>query len=100
MSLMDLTLGNLIARGVGAIVARVLAALGMGVVSYVGVQLGIEELVQQVVTNFQGIGSNLTAIAGLAGLDVLLSLVISAQVTAITLRVTMGAFRGLGSVTD
>lgn len=77
-------LGVIIASLIGGIVARILLALGMGIVSFVGVTHMANQLVQRIHDNVGGIPSDVLSILGLAGFDVFLSLVISANVGSIT----------------
>lgn len=91
-------LGVFLARIAGPLTARILGALGLGVVSVVGVQAGVSNLLSSVHSSFGGIASDLVSIISLAGIDKYLSLVISAYVAVITMRVLLGGFKHLGFI--
>ena|SRR5690606_3503566 len=89
-------LSNFFALFTGSIVGRVLAALGLGIVTLEGVEMGIDALIARAQTLFTGIGSDILALVTIAGIPRFLSIVISAYLGIITLRVLWGGFKRLG----
>ena len=78
------------------LVARVLGALGMGIFTLVGVQSGINTLLNSVRSNFGGVAGDIASLISLSGFNVYISLVVSAYVGIITLSALFGAFRRFG----
>jgi hypothetical protein len=78
-ALLAMFFGSFFAMSARGILARVLGALGMGLVSYVGVTAAINYAISLLHTKLGGIPSDITNLMGMAGLDVFLSLVISAR---------------------
>lgn len=72
-------LGWFFAKAAVGIVARVLSALGLGVVTYAGVTFVLNQAVAQLHSEIGGVPSDVAQLMGLAGIDVFLSLVISAR---------------------
>lgn len=70
-----------------SLVARVLAALGMGVVTVTGFNLAWDGVRNLIITNFQGIPADAAALIGLAGVGTGLGIIFG----AITARVTFAA---------
>ena len=91
-------LGVFLAKISGPLVARILGALGMGVLTVTGVQAGISNLLSSVHSAFGGITADIVSLVSLCGFDVFLSLVISAYVGIITMRTLLGGFRHLGFI--
>jgi len=66
-----------------SLVARVLAALGMGVITFTGFSIAWDSVRSIIVSNFSGMPSDIMALAGLAGVGQGLGIVLG----AITARV-------------
>lgn len=88
------TVGVWLFGAIRGMVGRVLVSLGMGVVSYVGVtELG-DVLVNMVAQHFSAAGDVL-ALLSIAGVDVFISLVISAHLGLLAWAVAAGGFKRL-----
>lgn len=70
-----------------SLVGRVLFALGMGVATLTGFTLAWDTLKNIIITNFQGIPADITALIGLAGVGTGLGIIFG----AITARVAFAA---------
>lgn len=79
-------LGSFLAKVVGPILARVLAALGLSVVTYQGVDLAISALKSQIQNYFGQIPADILNFIGLSGVDVFISLVFSAYAASFALN--------------
>ena len=93
-------IGVFLAQVSGPLVARVLGAVGMGVLTVTGVQSGVQTLLSSVQGAFGGITADIISILSLAGFDRFISLVISAYVGVITTKVLLGGFKRLGFIAD
>ena len=80
----------------GNIVGRVLSALGIGIFTLEGVQLGINALVSQAQSVFTGVGADVLSLITIAGIPEFLSIVISAYLGIISLRTLWGGFKRFG----
>ena len=88
------TLGVWLFGAISGMVGRVLVSLGMGVVAYTGVvQLG-DQLVNLVSQHF-GAASDVLALASIAGVDVFISLVISAHLGLLAWIMVASGFKRL-----
>lgn len=81
---------------VSPITARVLGALGIGVITLTGVQAGITTLIDLVKDRVGGVAADLLNIMTLAGFDVFISIIISAYAGIISLQALWGGFKRLG----
>ena len=79
MPLLAMFFGSFFAMSLRGIVARVLGTLGLGLVTYVGVTTAVNYAISLLHSKLGGIPSDITNLMGLAGLDVFLSLFISAR---------------------
>lgn len=78
------------------VVARVLGAVGMGILTMNFVETGLAWLRSAVETAFGQIGSDVFGLMGLAGFDVFITLVISAYGGVISFLIVAGSIRRLG----
>lgn len=86
-------LGVFLAGAIRGIIARALASLGMGVVTYAGVTTFIDAMVQMIHSNFSGIPSHILQVLGMAGIDVFMSLVLSAHMGVLTFAMSATGFK-------
>ena len=93
MPLLAGLLGTFFAAAIGGMVARVLGALGLGVVSYVGVSYFVNEAISMLHSQVGGLPSDIAHMLGLAGFDVYLSLVVSARFGVITFMLAHKGFK-------
>jgi hypothetical protein len=77
-------LGAFAAGAIKGIIARVLGALGFGIIGYTGVTMALNQLVNVIHSQLGGITSDFMNLIGMAGFDVALSLIISARFGMIT----------------
>lgn len=75
---------------IASIVARILLALGIGVVIYTGSEDFFNAVQNQVLTQWQGLPADFAAIFGLLGIDVLISLIFSAYSIVFVFKFTGG----------
>lgn len=75
------------------LVKMVLKALGIGVVSYVGINLVLTEATDVIMVNLLGLPIELQQILGLLKLDIAINIILSAITTKITLS-------GINKMTD
>lgn len=93
-------LGVWLATATGGLVARVLGALGMGVVSYIGVTTVFQVLIDSMNTHIGGIPSDILNLLGIAGFDVVLSLVFSSYFGVISWLIAAGGFKRLSFISS
>ncbi|MCQ6263076.1 DUF2523 domain-containing protein [Alcanivorax sp. MM125-6] len=79
---------------IGGMVARALGSIGIGVVSYIGVTTVIQQVIDLIHSHL-GAASNVLHLAGLAGLDVFASLVISAYAGVVAWGIAVGGMKRL-----
>lgn len=77
----------------GPLVKKVLTALGIGAVSYVGINLMLAQVKAYVISSFGGAGADTLALLGLAKVDIAINIVLSA-VTARAVYAGMNAATG------
>lgn len=85
----------------GPLVVRVLAAVGIGMVTFAGFQLTVEAAKNYVRSNFAGLPADIAQILGLLKVDVAINIVFAAVITRAVIagmdKVT-GGISKLGSV--
>lgn len=81
---------------IGPIVARVLGAVGMGVITYYGVTTTIDRVEQWVEGAWGNIGADVAGVLAMAGFDQFITIVISAYGASIGLRLVGGAIKRIG----
>lgn len=84
-----------LSTAVGPLVKQVLKALGIGMVSYVGLQLMVNQVKQYVTSSFAGLPSDVVSILGLAKIDVAVNIMLAAVITR---AVVAGMDRASGSI--
>lgn len=67
-------------------VARMLQALGIGMLSYVGLSALVERLVSEAVASLNGLPATLAAWVGLLGIDQCLSIMLSALIGRVAIQ--------------
>lgn len=77
----------------GPLVTKVLTGLGIGAVSYVGINVMLDQVKSYVVSSFGGAGADTMALLGLAKVDIAINIVLSA-VTARAVYAGMNAATG------
>lgn len=86
-------LGTFFAMAAAGIVARVFAAIGLGVVSYVGVSYMVNQAIAMLHGQVGGLPSDIAQLLGLAGFDQYLSLVVSARFGVISFMLAHQGFK-------
>lgn len=76
-----------------SVAARILVSLGIGFTVFQGVSLGFSALTNLVYQSFNGLPSTILALIGLSGIDVFISLVLSAYAAALTLKGISGTIK-------
>lgn len=77
-----------------SMVARVIASLGMGVITVTGFTLAWDTVKNLIITNFQGLPADVLALAGLAGVGTGLGIIFG----AITARVSYSAIMSAAKI--
>lgn len=80
----------------GPLVARIMLSIGVGVISYTGIDATLNAFFDKINTSWSGIPSNVIAICGIAGIDVFITIVASAYMSSITFRLVSGAVKRIG----
>lgn len=75
-----------------ALVAKILTALGIGLVTYTGADFAVSEAETYILNNMAGWPTDVYQIMALAGLDQGIRMMFAAMSAYVTIRVTMGAF--------
>lgn len=79
----------------GPLISKVLTGLGIGAVSYVGINLMLEQVKDYIVSSFGGVGSDTLMLLGLAKVDISINIVLA----AVTARaVYSGMSKATGSI--
>lgn len=83
----------------GPLVSKVLTGLGLGAVSYVGINLLLDQVKSYVVSSFGGAGADTIALLGLAKVDIAINIVLAAVTArAVYAGMTSGTIKKFGSV--
>jgi hypothetical protein len=82
-----------LASAVGTLVGRVLISMGIGFVTYTGIDLALTELQQLVISGVQGLPADMVSLIGFLWLDKALSVIFSAITTAVGLRYMGGSVK-------
>lgn len=89
--MIKLLLGVFFSESSGPIAKRVLAALGMGIVSSVGVLEALSAVIASAQSHYSGIGADILGLAGLAGIGNCFGIITG----AIVFRLTINSFSKL-----
>ena len=68
------------------IVTKAMLVLGLGFVSYTGVDLLVDNIEAQLLSQYSGLPANVWAMASLCGLDVAITIVVSAMALSLQIR--------------
>ncbi|MBU0801140.1 MAG: DUF2523 domain-containing protein [Alphaproteobacteria bacterium] len=63
---------------IGPLVGKVLTGLGIGAISYVGINLLLDQVKSQIIGNFGDAGSDTLMLLGLAKVDIAINIVLAA----------------------
>ncbi|MFL9711443.1 DUF2523 domain-containing protein [Methylobacillus sp. Pita1] len=91
---MKFLLGTFFTNSAGAIAKRVLAALGLGIISYAGVATALATAIGYAQATYTGFGGYIAAFAGLGGIGEALGMIAGAM----TFRVTVAYLSKIGVV--
>lgn len=80
------------------LVARVLAALGMGLITYQGVTALTDQLRQAIGERFGGLAEDIAAIVGMLGIDTAMTIILSAYLAVLTINGIRNGATRLGSI--
>jgi len=87
-----------LAQIAGPLTARILGALGIGILSITGVEVMISGVISQIKSSFGGIPGDIISIATIAGFDRFLSLVVSAYIGIVSVKALFGAYKRFGFI--
>jgi hypothetical protein len=85
--------GGLLVKMTPAVISAVLRAIGITVVTYVGMDVAITAAHNQVIGNLQGLPATAAAIAGLLRLDVAIQIIFAAIAGRLALNIFSGTVR-------
>lgn len=83
---------SFIATIIGPLLAKIIVALGISVVSYTGISLAFDSLSEQVMSNFSAIPQSILQLIGLFGVGVAIKMQLAAITAVIAYKTTVGAF--------
>lgn len=82
-----------LATAMGSLIGRAIIALGIGFVAYKGIDLGIEQLRQQVMSSITGVPGQALQLVGYLWLDKALTVVFSGIGVALSMRALGGTVK-------
>lgn len=82
-----------LAGAMGSFIGRALIALGIGFVTYKGIDVGIDFLKQAVMEGVRGMPADAVQLVGYLWIDKALTLIFSAVVTALSMRAIGGSIK-------
>lgn len=82
-----------IASAMATLVGRALIAMGIGFVTYTGVDLALTEMQNLVISGVRGLPADMVSLVGYLWLDKALSVIFSAITTAVSLRYLGGSVK-------
>lgn len=85
------TLAALLMGLVGPMVLRALTTLGLGLMTFTGVAVALQGLIDQAVSNYASIPSDILGLAGLAGVPQAVGIICGAMVARVGLWVASSA---------
>lgn len=85
-------LGGL-ATAMGSFVFRAILALGIGTVTYTGIAVAVNSVKSSVVSSFSGMPADMVGLFGYLWVDRALSIVFSAVVSALAMRLISGSIK-------
>lgn len=77
-----------------ALVWLIMRTLGFGLVTYAGLDIIMTAVRSWILTNWDGLPSDLISILALAGADVAAKILIAAYVTGFSIQSALGSFKG------
>jgi len=80
------TIGKLLSKAVGPIILKVMAFIGITVVAFEGMQLGLQELRTFIETNVAALPPEIIDVLGAIGFDVYVSMIFSAILLKWTIK--------------
>jgi hypothetical protein len=83
------SLGDFLSAAIGPLVKRGLSALGVGVVTYVGVDLAVSSLLEQARSAYQGLPSDVAGYLSYGGVPTAFAIIcggLTARVTILSLK--------------
>lgn len=84
MPLIFAAFGAFLARYMGSIIGTILVKLGVGVVSYVGIAVLVGDIMNNVISQFNGIASDVASIAGMMQLDTGINFILAAYTAKVS----------------
>lgn len=94
-------LWHLLSTVAGPLVNRILTGLGIGAVSYVGINLMLGQAKSYIVSNFGSLAHNVMLLLGVAKVDIAVNIIFAAVVAravASGMNKGSGSISGLGSI--
>lgn len=82
-----------LASAMGALAGRVLIALGIGFVTYKGIDVGIASLKSSVISGINGLPADALGLLGYLWVDKALTIIFSAIVVALSMRALGGSVK-------
>jgi len=88
-----MTWATLLMSLVGPMALRVLTTIGLGTITFTGVTIALQQLIDFAVTNYGGMSSDILALAGIAGVPQGLGIVVGAMTARVGMWVAVSATR-------
>lgn len=82
-----------LAAAMGSMVGRAIIALGIGFVTYKGIDLAIDSLKEHVINGVKGLPADILSFLGFLWVDKALTIVFSAVVVALSIRAIGGSVK-------
>lgn len=86
---------NFLTTALGPLVIKVLTSLGIGAVSYVGINLLLGQVKSHIITQFGNAGNDTLMLLGLAKVDICINIILA----AVTARAVISGMKASGSIT-
>ena len=84
-----------IATAIGMLVVRIVIALGVGIVTFKGLDFALDCFIQFIQDGMGGVGADLGSILGRLGVDVGVSMILGAFAAAAAVKAATGSMRKL-----
>lgn len=98
MPLIFAPIAAFLAMVVGSVVARVLFALGLGIMMYTSIDTGLDYMERQISGSFSGVGSDMLAILRMAGFSEFMSIIFSAWSSVLAIKTVTGVFKKISFI--
>ncbi len=81
---------------VGPLIARILAALGMGVTVYKGIDIALDQIKEYISSSWSAMPADIAGVLSLAGFDSAMTIIISVCASALAVKFVNGSIKKIG----